>query len=87
MFSQKYQEFCPHVGCPPRQTPGQAPSPQTDLPQANTPLGRTPWPDTRLDTKNTSADTPRGTPSPPTATAADGTHPTGMHSSFNFDSV
>ena len=49
---------------------------QTPPPRADTPLAVTPLTDTPL------ADTPA--PTPEMATAADGTHPTGMHSCFNL---
>ena len=46
----------------------------TDTPQADTPLGRhPPW-----QTPLSPADTPLEAHPPPTATAADGTHPTRM---------
>ena len=62
----------------PRQTaPGQTP-PGTHTPQ-QTPPGQTPpWADTPQ--ADPWADTPP--PAPQTATAADGTHPTGVHSCF-----
>ena len=60
---------------------------------ADTPSGQTPlWADTPLG-RHPRADTPPGRPpcpvharihTPPAATAADGTHPTGMHSCFNM---
>ena len=89
VFTSVCQEFCPWgrgggclplglEGCtPPRETPLQTDTLGQTPPHADTPLDRhptladTPW-----------ADTPRQTPAPPpeTATAADGMHPTGMHS-------
>ena len=56
--------------------PGQTHHPWSD-PQAATPLGRHPWTDTPGQIPHPWADTP---PPRKTDTAADGTHPTGMHS-------
>ena len=72
VFTSVCQEFCPQGGCLPDTPPGQTPPPDTPL-QADTPLGRHP---TRQ-TPPPQADTPLPQQ---TATAADGTHPTGMHS-------
>ena len=76
MFSQACVKNSVHRGegvwqTPPRQTPlSPGRHPQADTPQADTPSDRhTPQADTPL------------TPHPQqTATAVDGTHPTGMHS-------
>ena len=48
-----------------------------------------PWKDTPLGQTHPQGDTPSGqTPlSPGTATSADGTHPTGMHSCFEIDFI
>ena len=53
------------------------------------PSGRHPQADTPLGRHTPQADTPGQTPPPPkTATAVDGTHPTGMHSSvFSFGTI
>ena len=77
MFSQACVK---NGGCLPdtpqqtRQTLPQADTPWADTPWADTPWADTPWADTPW------ADTPPGRYSP--ATAAGGTHPTGMHSCF-----
>ena len=63
-------------GCLPQCMLGYTPL-QADTPRADTPWADTPWTDTPRQTP------PWQTPHPPsqqTATAADGTHPTRMHS-------
>ena len=77
---------------PPEQTPPTTPLPRSRHPpeQTHTPLEQTPsWEQTP---PPSGADTtrnrhPRKQTPPPreTATAADGTHPTGMHSCYNFN--
>ena len=57
-----------------RYPPGRHPPPLGRHPQADTP-----WTDTPLGRRPLWADTPH----PSTATAADGTHPAGMHSCYN----
>ena len=61
-------------GCIPACTWAQIPRADTPTPWAETPPGRPPWADTPRQTPH-----PRQTPPSPSATAADGTHPTGMH--------
>ena len=78
----------PEADTPPGQTPpsGQI-SPSRHIPFADTPLGRhtpfvdTPYADTPLG-RHTHLPPGRTSPSQQTATAADGTHHTGMHSCF-----
>ena len=68
VFTSVCQEFCPR---------GKVYTPWADTPQADTPPGQTP----PRQTPPPQADTPhRQTPPRQMATAADGTHPTGMHS-------
>ena len=50
----------------------------------NPPLGRHPPPQADNSLSGQTFPRPGQTPLPPTATAADGTHPTGMHSCFIF---
>ena len=59
------------------------PSPQAHIPWADTPPADTPLPSAYWDT-HTPAQCMLGYTSPPAATAADGTHPTGMHSCFHL---
>ena len=83
IFSQASVRHSVHGGCgrhhawadtpladtPWADLPGQTPH-QADTPRQIPPLGRHPQPSACWDTR------------PPAATAADGTHPTGMHSCF-----
>ena len=64
----------------PRQTPPRADTPGQTPNRADTPLARHPLPSACWET-HTSCPVHAGIhPLPPVATAADGTHPTGMHS-------
>ena len=86
VFTSVCQEFCPggvypsmHWIHPPgRHLPSRHPHPPGQTPWEDTPPGRHP----PGKTPPPSGQTPPGqTPHPLTATAVDGTHPTGMHSS------
>ena len=64
-----------------------ADSPLGRHPQADTPLGRPLGRHPQADTPPTDTPLGRHAPPPVTATAADGTHPTGMHSCYIYEDL
>ena len=68
---------------------GRCTPPGRQTPPGKTHPGRhTPWVDTPpLGRHTSSGQTPPSPPPPEKATAADGTHPTGMHSCFKIESI
>ena len=89
VFTNTCQEFCPQDGggCLP-DTPldrlGRHPPWQADTPWADIPLGRHPSPGHTHTLPGRHPLRQTGPPPPQTVTAADGTHPTGMHSCFTI---